>query len=132
MALPRVQWPGRREVSPVIDLALMLIVILGCVLELQAHNISGQAGDQVRLSIFAHVLLIVIEWRAGLAMTVATLTFLLIRSGIGAKLMRWDRSPSRYTQSSVGEYRRRCLGGATGARHAPGPLDAATRGRGRE
>jgi ABC-type multidrug transport system fused ATPase/permease subunit/CRP-like cAMP-binding protein len=38
------------------------------------------------------VLLTVIEWRAGVAMTVATLLFLIIRSGIGRTLVTVDRA----------------------------------------
>jgi ATP-binding cassette subfamily B protein len=135
---------GRWDPAPIGVLALMLvvIVILGFVLEQQAHSIAGHVGDRMRLSIFAHVLrtrvlhqeplvrpsivsrhtsdteavtgavestlttglpgvirlvqslvlLTVIEWRAGVAMTAATLLFLLIRGGIGRKLVKVDRA----------------------------------------
>lgn len=121
---------------------ITLVIVLGYVLERQAHTIASRVGDRLRRSIFSHVLrtrvlhqeglvrpsivsrhtsdsdaitdavestlmsglpsiirliqslvlLTIIEWRAGLAMTAASLVFLLVRSGVGRGLVVADRA----------------------------------------
>ena len=57
---------------------------------LESTLVSGLPGV-IRL-IQSLVLLTVIEWRAGVAMTIASLIFLLIRSGVGRGLLGVDRA----------------------------------------